>query len=107
MANASVVAGSVGIHAKFVRSLDENSVQTNTEETETSASGAATCRRRHPYKFSIDQANLNGALPRSCNQFNGFRRRRAQYGQNIFVGSKTDHQAALNWLDDAIREAPK
>jgi Ca2+-transporting ATPase len=52
----TLVAGSVGIHAKFIRFLDENSSRTNAEETEKSASGAEG-KRRHPYDFSIVQAN--------------------------------------------------
>jgi Ca2+-transporting ATPase len=52
----TLVAGSVGIHAKFIHFLDENSSRTNAEETEKSASGAEG-KHRHPYDFSIVQAN--------------------------------------------------
>ena len=106
----TVVAGSVGIHAKFVQSLDENSARTNAEETEKSASGAAT--RRHPYDFSIDQANLNEVLSTELQElFNeaiavnstAFKDDEPNTGKKIFVGSKTEtallqFAKELDWL---------
>ena len=90
----TVVAGSVGIHAKFIRILDENSEWTNVEK---SASGAPT--HRHPYNFSIDQANLNQVLsPELQDLFNeaiainstAFEDDEPNTGKKIFVGSKTE-----------------
>ena len=63
----SVVAGSFGIHAKFVRLLDENAAQSNAEEREKSDSGAEG-RRRHSHDFSLDQASLPPFLP-SCKNY--------------------------------------
>jgi len=93
----TVVAGSIGIHAKFVRILDENSARTNAEETEKLASGATT--RRHPYDFSIDQANLNNVLSTELQElFNeaiainstAFEDDDPNTGKKISVGSKTE-----------------
>jgi len=105
----TVVAGSVGIHAKFVRVLGENSARTNADETEKSASGAAT--RRHPYDFSIDQANLNQVLSTELQELlneaiainsTAFEDDDPTTGKRVFVGSKTEtallHFAKeLNW----------
>ena len=55
MGTMTVVAGSIGIHAKFV--LDEN----GSEGTEKSTSGAGD-KHSHPYDFSIDPAKLNEIL---------------------------------------------
>ncbi|KDR79013.1 hypothetical protein GALMADRAFT_64503 [Galerina marginata CBS 339.88] len=57
----TVVAGSVGIHAKFVRLLDENAARSNAHETEKSESGTELVRK-HYQDFSIDQSNLNSVL---------------------------------------------
>lgn len=106
----TVVAGSVGIHAKFVRSLDENSARTNAEETEKSASGSE-LKRRHPYDFSIDQDQLNKILcPEYQELFNeaialnstAFEDDDPKTGRKIFVGSKTEtallqFAKELNW----------
>jgi Ca2+-transporting ATPase len=94
----TVVAGSVGVHAKFVRSLDENSSRTNADETERSDSGTH-IKRRHPYDFSIDQAHLNTVLSTELQElFNeaiavnstAFEDDDRQTGKKIFVGSKTE-----------------
>lgn len=94
----TVVAGSVGIHGKFVRLLDENGARTNADETEKSASGTEV-KRRHPYDFSIDQAHLNDILSGEAQElFNegiavnstAFEDDDPKTGKKIFVGSKTE-----------------
>jgi Ca2+-transporting ATPase len=66
----TVVAGSVGIHAKFVRLLDENATRSNAHETEKSASGTE-LSRKHYEDFSLDQSQLNTVLsPGLRNLFN-------------------------------------
>ena len=94
----SVVAGSVGIHAKFVRNLDENAARTNAEETEQSASGTETARK-HPLDFSIEQAQLNTVLSHQIQGlFNeaiainstAFEDTDPASGERIFIGSKTE-----------------
>ena len=103
----SVVAGSVGIHAKFVRSLDENAARSNAEEREKSDSGAEG-RRRHPHDFSLDQASLNTTLsPELQELFNetiainstAFEDVDPKTGDLIFVGSKTE-TALLQFAKD-------
>jgi Ca2+-transporting ATPase len=53
----TVVAGSVGIHAKFVARLDENHQRTNADESAQSSGD-----RRHPKDFSVDQTQLGDCL---------------------------------------------
>jgi len=57
----TVVAGSVGIHAKFVRHLDQNAARSNADETEKSKSGTEV-ERKHKEDFSIDLSQLNTVL---------------------------------------------
>ena len=110
----SVVAGSVGIHAKFVRNLDENAARTNAEETEQSPSGTEIARK-HPLDFSIEQAQLNTVLSRQIQElFNeaiainstAFEDTDPASGDRIFVGSKTETALLqfaknLHWPDFA------
>ncbi|TFK40151.1 Ca-transporting ATPase [Crucibulum laeve] len=100
----TVVAGSVGIHAKFVRQLDENASRTNADE------GSA---RKHDKDFSIDQAQLNNILsPQLRDLFNeaiavnstAFQDTDPESGEIIFVGSKTEtallqFAKELGWKD--------
>ena len=94
----TVVAGSVGIHAKFVRHLGENSSRTNAEEMEKSGSGTEVTRRHHQ-DFSIDQAQLSATLsPQLQDLFNeaiavnstAFQDVDPESGKIIFIGSKTE-----------------
>ena len=94
----TVVAGSVGIHAKFVRLLGENAERTNADETEKSGSGNNVSRKHHK-DFSIDQSQLNTVLsPELRNLFNeaiavnstAFQDRDPESGEVVFVGSKTE-----------------
>ena len=107
----TVVAGSVGIHAKFVRLLGENAERTNADETEKSGSGNVS--RKHHEDFSIDQAQLNTVLsPQLRDLFNeaiavnstAFQDKDPESGEVIFVGSKTEtallqFAKELEWRD--------
>ncbi|KAJ7592992.1 Ca-transporting ATPase [Mycena floridula] len=86
----TVVAGSVGIHAKFVRKLDENQSRTNADEAGS---------RKHVDDFSLDQSQLNTVLPPQLQTlFNealsvnstAFRDEDDENGNVVFVGSKTE-----------------
>ncbi|KAJ7592813.1 Ca-transporting ATPase [Mycena floridula] len=86
----TVVAGSVGIHAKFVRKLDENQSRTNADEAGS---------RKHVDDFSLDQSQLKTALPPQLQTlFNealsvnstAFRDEDDENGNVVFVGSKTE-----------------
>ncbi|KAL0954828.1 hypothetical protein HGRIS_003773 [Hohenbuehelia grisea] len=57
----TVVAGSIGIHCKFVRELEENKARTNADER-VDEEAKATGPRRSPDDFSVDQAHLNNIL---------------------------------------------
>ena len=85
----SVVAGSVGVHAKFVRRLEENR-----ERTELEARCGPKAR-----DFAVDLANLNSVLPHSLKDlFNAsisinstaFEVVDPESGDPVFVGSKTE-----------------
>ncbi|KIL58739.1 hypothetical protein M378DRAFT_86043 [Amanita muscaria Koide BX008] len=54
----TVVAGSVGVHAKFVRQLSENAARSNANEMPSSSATT----RKFPEDFSIDQKELNEVL---------------------------------------------
>ncbi|THU94351.1 calcium-translocating P-type ATPase [Dendrothele bispora CBS 962.96] len=59
----SVVAGSIGIHAKFVRNITEHEGRTNANEPGEGHSGPAPKpSRKHDKDFSLDQSELNSAL---------------------------------------------
>jgi hypothetical protein len=106
----TVVAGSVGIHVKFVHFLDENSSRTNAEEMGKSTSGAGG-KPNYPYDFSIDQAKLNEILSTELKElFNeaiavnstAFEADYPNMGKRIFVGSQTEtallqFAKELNW----------
>ena len=85
----SVVACSVGVHAKFVRRLEKNRERTDIEA------------RRGPKArdFAVDLANLNSALPHSLKQlFNAsiainstaFEDVDPESGDPVFIGNKTE-----------------
>ncbi|KAJ7178583.1 calcium-transporting ATPase [Mycena crocata] len=93
----TVVAGSVGIHAKFVRHLETNEARTNAGQVDPSAS--ASSPRKHVNDFSLDQSQLNTALsPQLRDLFNeaiavnstAFQDAHPETGEPIFVGSKTE-----------------
>ncbi|KAJ8521107.1 hypothetical protein ONZ45_g2153 [Pleurotus djamor] len=109
----TVVAGSVGIHCKFVRQLDENQARTNADEEAEAKHGEEKPRKKNPDDFSIDQAHLNDVLsPEVQEVFNAaisinstaFQDRDAETGEVIFVGSKTEtallqFARELKWAD--------
>jgi len=109
----TVVAGSVGMHVKFVHNLEENAARTNAKENEQSASGTEVARK-HPRDFSIDQTQLNTVLSQQIQElFNeaiainstAFEDADPEnIGNKILVGSKTETALIqfarnLNWPD--------
>lgn len=96
----TVVAGSIGIHAKFVRDLGENAGRSNVEEKD--------AVRKHPEDFSVDQAKLNDVLsPQLQDLINeavavnstAFEDVDPETNEVIFVGSKTE-TALLQFTKD-------
>ena len=55
----TVVAGSVGIHCKFVHRLEENMARTNADEE---PGVKSTGSEKHSADFSIDQQQINDTL---------------------------------------------
>ena len=104
----TVVAGSVGIRAKFVRQLEDNKARTNADE-QPAHSGT----RKHLDDFSLDQAELNTILsPQLRDLFNAaisvnstaFQDTDPETGEVIFIGSKTEtallkFAKELGWAD--------
>jgi Ca2+-transporting ATPase len=95
----SVVAGSVGINAKFVRQLRDNYARTNADEEEGIDSPKPKGTRKHPDDFSVDQTQLNSVMsPQLQALFNeaisvnstAFEDTDPQTGEPVFVGSKTE-----------------
>ena len=98
----TVVAGSIGIHAKFVRNLKENTALTNTFDQEQDHSEVAQepqVDRKHPDDFSIEQGDINAILSpqlrRLLNQSiainsTAFQDIDPETRELIFVGSKTE-----------------
>ncbi|KAJ7773167.1 Ca-transporting ATPase, partial [Mycena metata] len=89
----TVVAGSVGIHGKFVRHIERNVARTNANDP--NEAGV----RKHANDFSVDQAQLNTILsPQLQTLFNeaiavnstAFEDTSPETGETIFVGSKTE-----------------
>lgn len=87
----TVVAGSVGVHAKFVRHLNDDAGRSNAEDTNET--------RKNDEDFPIDQSNLNEVLsPQLRDLFNeaiavnstAFEDTEPETGESIFVGSKTE-----------------
>lgn len=107
----SVVAGSVGIHGKFVRELEENAARTNADEK--TDEKIEPRERKHKDDFSIDQAQLNTILPLPLKKlFNeaiavnstAFEDVDPESNLVVFVGSKTEtallqFAKELGWAD--------
>jgi Ca2+-transporting ATPase len=102
----SVVAGSIGIHAKFVRKLEDNQARTNANEDHGLRRSTDSKVLRHD--FSIDQSKLNTVLSPSlltlCNEAiavnsTAFEDDEKGTGERIFVGSKTE-TALLNFAKE-------
>lgn len=90
----TVVAGSIGIHAKFVRHLEENHARTNAD----AASDGAPARK-HAEDFSIDQENLDNVLSSQLRDLlnsaiainsTAFLEKDPETGESVFVGNKTE-----------------
>ncbi|KAH7884640.1 Ca-transporting ATPase [Phlebopus sp. FC_14] len=104
----TVVAGSVGIHAKFVRKLEHNQARTNASEEQSRKSGDSTSTARHRRDFSIDQTRLTSVLsPQLRKLFNeaiainstAFEDQDPETNELVFVGSKTE-TALLNFAKE-------
>ncbi|KAJ7284885.1 calcium-transporting ATPase [Mycena rebaudengoi] len=100
----TVVAGSVGINAKFVRQLEDNKARTNAGGEAEATPGS----RKHADDFSLDLMQLNTALsPQLQNLFNeaiavnstAFQDKNPETGELIFIGSKTE-TALLQFAQD-------
>ncbi|KAI6009320.1 Ca-transporting ATPase [Pisolithus marmoratus] len=96
----SVVAGSIGVHAKFVRRLEQNQSRTNAADDHGSRNSYdSTFNAGHKRDFSIDQSHLNTVLsPQLRKLFNtaiavnstAFEDKDWESGKTVFVGSKTE-----------------
>lgn len=107
----SVVAGSVGIHAKFVRKLEDNQARTNANRSRSPNRNSDSKGPRDD--FSIDQSMLSTVLSRPLiSLFNAaiavnstaFEDVEKETGERIFVGSKTEtalliFAKELGWAD--------
>ncbi|THH15336.1 hypothetical protein EW146_g5119 [Bondarzewia mesenterica] len=103
----TIVAGSIGVHAKFVRQFEDNKARSNVEDMNKASD------RKHVQDFSLDQARLNQVLsPQLKDLFNSaiavnstaFENADAVTGQVTFVGSKTEtallkFAKELGWAD--------
>ncbi|TCD63338.1 hypothetical protein EIP91_005657 [Steccherinum ochraceum] len=94
----SVVAGSIGIHCKFVHRLSDNQARTNAGE-EAGVKPEVVAARKHAEDYSIDQTQLNDTLsPAVQRLFNdaiainstAFEDEDPETGELVFVGSKTE-----------------
>ncbi|KAH9902643.1 calcium-translocating P-type ATPase [Cubamyces lactineus] len=92
----TVVAGSIGIHCKFVHRLEDNQARTNANEEPGVKNAHA---RKHAEDFSIDQEQLNDTLsPALRDLFNqaiainstAFEDTDPETDKKVFVGSKTE-----------------
>jgi Ca2+-transporting ATPase len=94
----TVVAGSIGVHAKFVRKLDENLARAGNEDT----------NRPNANDFAVDILNLNSTLtPQLVELLNAsiainstaFEDVDSESGATVFIGSKTE-TALLTFAKD-------
>ncbi|KAG6844224.1 hypothetical protein H0H87_008672 [Tephrocybe sp. NHM501043] len=110
----TVVAGSVGVHGKFVRHLHDNSARHNADGKDDDKSDLPPSEdRKNRDDFSIDQSNLNDILsPALRDLFNeaiavnstAFEDHDPETKQLVFVGSKTEtallqFAKELKWRD--------
>ncbi|KAG1781576.1 Ca-transporting ATPase [Suillus placidus] len=107
----SVVAGSIGIHAKFVRKLEDNQARTNAHRSRSPHRNSDSKTPRDD--FSIDQSTLNTVLSQPLlSLFNAaiavnstaFEDVEKESGERVFVGSKTEtalltFAKELGWAD--------
>ena len=94
----TVVAGSLGIHCKFVHRLEDNRARTNAGE-EAGVKHSEEASRRHYADFSIDQTELNSTLSGPLKELmnhsiainsTAFEDRDPETQELVFVGSKTE-----------------
>ena len=109
----TVVAGSVGIYAKFVQKLEDNQARTNADEQTGVKETDGAVKRKHTNDFSIDQSQLNSVLNVALRKlFNeaiavnstAFEDTDQLTGKREFVGSKTEtallsFAKELGWAD--------
>ena len=113
----TVVAGSLGIHAKFVHRLEDNYTRSNAEEEEDGEEGCDSPKqkgtRKHPDDFSLDETVLNNVLsPQLQSLLNAaiainstaFKDTDSATGNSKFVGSNTEaalllFASRLGWPD--------
>ena len=95
----SVVAGSFGIHCKFVHDLAANKARTNAGEEYGVKPAVLESARKHAEDFSIDQTELNDVLSPQLKQLinssiavnsTAFEDKDPETGTLMFVGSKTE-----------------
>lgn len=108
----SVVAGSIGIHGKFVRNLEDNKSRTNApdenpEETDreiedvdqAGTSNKEAFARKHKDDFTFEQSELDNILPEPLKKLmndaiainsTAFEDTDSETGEKKFVGSKTE-----------------
>ncbi|EKM58525.1 uncharacterized protein PHACADRAFT_252935 [Phanerochaete carnosa HHB-10118-sp] len=103
----TIVAGSLGIHCKFVHQLEQNKSRTNAGE-EAGVRPSDYARRKHAEDFSIDQTELNHVLSDSLKELlnasiainsTAFEDEHPDTGAMVFVGSKTE-TALLNFAKE-------
>ena len=94
----AVVAGSIGIHAKFFRQLDENQARAGNEDT----------NRPNAKDFAVDISNLNSTLTPQLGELvnasiainsTAFEDVDSESGATVFIGSKTE-TALLKFAKD-------
>ncbi|KAF8552699.1 calcium-translocating P-type ATPase [Imleria badia] len=98
----TVVAGSIGIHAKFIQQLQHNQSRTNVVDEHLSRRSTDSGISRHIQDFSVDQSRIDTILlPQLRKLFNAADVDPATH-QKIFIGSKTEgvllnFVKELNW----------
>ncbi|KAL1663042.1 hypothetical protein GGF50DRAFT_103433 [Schizophyllum commune] len=101
----TIVAGSLGVKAKFVRSLEENKARTNAADSEAAPEDKLS---KQSGDFSLDLSELNNILPESLKtrlneavaiNSTAFEDTDAETGITTFVGSKTE-TALLKWAKE-------
>jgi Ca2+-transporting ATPase len=104
----TVVAGSVGIHAKFARQLRLNQSRTNVVDEHRSRRSTDSGVSGHTQDFSVDQTDIDTVLsPQLRKLFNAaiainttaFEDVDPATGQKVFIGSKTE-AALLNFVKE-------
>ncbi|ETW83522.1 calcium transporting ATPase [Heterobasidion irregulare TC 32-1] len=91
----TIVAGSVGVHSKFVRQFEDNKARSNVDDLNTSDD------RKRVQDFSLDQTLFNDTIAVNSTAFGD---RDAATGELVFVGSKTKtallkFAKELGWAD--------